>query len=142
MPLHGTPPSTAAPRPTARWTLPAGHTDAQAAEAHNAAGHHSGTGQPFTPSIVLHLRRSNGLPSHLERLRSRGLLTIPEIAEHLGVSTTTIKAWHQAGLLTSHQANDKNIRLFDPPEPGDPGPKWDRRRVYNNNGVTASDRLG
>ena len=63
------------------------HTDAQAAKALNVAGHHSGTGQPFTPSIVLHLRRSNGLPSHLERLRSRGLLTIPELAEHLGVST-------------------------------------------------------
>jgi DNA invertase Pin-like site-specific DNA recombinase/DNA-binding transcriptional regulator YiaG len=109
------------------------HTDAQAAEALNAAGHHSGTGQPFTPSIVLHLRRSNGLPSHLERLRSRGLLTIPELAEHLGVSTTTIKAWQRAGLLASHQANDKNIRLFDPPTPGDPllvkrqGIRYDKR---------------
>jgi hypothetical protein len=96
------------------------HTDAQAAQILNAAGHRSGTGQPFTPSIVLHLRRSNGLPSHLERLRSRGLLTIPELAEHLGVHPSTIKAWHQAGLLTSHQANDKNIRLFDPPRPSDP----------------------
>ena len=96
------------------------HTDAQAATALNMAGHHSGTGQPFTPSIVLHLRRSNGLPSHLQRLRSRGLLTIPELAEHLGVHPSTIKAWHRAGLLTSHQANDKNIRLFEPPPPGDP----------------------
>ena len=96
------------------------HTDAQAATALNMAGHHSGTGQPFTPSIVLHLRRSNGLPSHLQRLRSRGLLTIPELAEHLGVHPSTIKAWHQAGLLTSHQANNKNIRLFEPPPPGDP----------------------
>src|SRR5262249_48729508 len=96
------------------------HTDAQAAEALNIAGHRSGTGQPFTPSIVLHLRRSNGLASHLERLRSRGLLTIPQLAEHLGVHPSSIKAWHQAGLLASHQANDKNIRLFDPPTPGDP----------------------
>jgi DNA invertase Pin-like site-specific DNA recombinase len=96
------------------------HTDAQAAHILNAAGHRSGTGQPFTASIVLHLRRSNGLPSHLERLRSRGLLTIPELAEHLGVHPSTIKAWHQAGLLASHQANDKNIRLFEPPTPGDP----------------------
>jgi DNA invertase Pin-like site-specific DNA recombinase len=96
------------------------HTDAQAAEALNIAGHRSGTDQPFTPSIVLHLRRANGLASHLERLRSHGLLTIPELAKQLGVSTTTIKAWHQAGLLASHQANDKNIRLFDPPAPGDP----------------------
>jgi DNA invertase Pin-like site-specific DNA recombinase/DNA-binding transcriptional regulator YiaG len=96
------------------------HTDAQSAEALNRDGHRSGTGQPFTPSIVLHLRRTNGLPSHLERLRARGLLTIPEVAERLGVSTSTIKAWHRAGLLVSHQANDKNIRLFEPPPPGDP----------------------
>lgn len=96
------------------------YTDAQAAEALNRDGHHSGTGQPFTSSIVLHLRRCNGLPSHLERLRARGLLTIPEVAERLGVSTSTIKAWHRAGLLISHQANDKNIRLFEPPTPGDP----------------------
>jgi len=96
------------------------HTDAQAAEALNRDGHHSGTGQPFTSYIVLHLRRGNGLPSHLERLRARGLLTIPEVAERLGVSTSTIKAWHRAGLLVSHLANDKNIRLFEPPALGDP----------------------
>jgi DNA invertase Pin-like site-specific DNA recombinase/DNA-binding transcriptional regulator YiaG len=96
------------------------HTDAQAAEALNRAGHRSGTGQVFTPSIVLHLRRSNGLPSHLDRLRARGLLTIGEVAERLGVSASTIKAWHRAGLLVSHQANDKNIALFEPPTPGDP----------------------
>lgn len=68
------------------------HTDAQAAEILNRDGHRSGTDQPFTPSIVLHLRRCNGLPSHLERLRSRGLLTIPELAERLGVHPSTIKA--------------------------------------------------
>jgi DNA invertase Pin-like site-specific DNA recombinase/DNA-binding transcriptional regulator YiaG len=96
------------------------HTDAQAAEALNRDGHRSGTGQPFTSYIVLHLRRGNGLPSHLERLRARGLLTIPEVAARLGVSPSTIKAWHRAGLLVSHQANDKNIRLFEPPPPGDP----------------------
>src|SRR6185312_15471896 len=56
------------------------HTDAQAADALNRDGHHSGTGQRFTSHIVLHLRRSNGLASHLERLRDRGLLTIPEVA--------------------------------------------------------------
>jgi DNA invertase Pin-like site-specific DNA recombinase/DNA-binding transcriptional regulator YiaG len=94
------------------------HTDAQAAEALNRDNHRSGTGQAFTPSIVLHLRRCNGLPSHLDRLRARGLLTIPELAERLGVHVSTIKAWHRAGLLASHQANEK-IWLFEPPAPGD-----------------------
>jgi DNA invertase Pin-like site-specific DNA recombinase/DNA-binding transcriptional regulator YiaG len=96
------------------------HTDSQAAAALNADAHRSGTGQAFTTAIVLHLRRANNLPSHLERLRSQGKLTIPELAQKLGVHPSTIKAWHRAGLLVSHQANDKNIRLFDPPIPGDP----------------------
>lgn len=110
------------------------HTDAQTAELLNNAGHRSGTGQAFTPTIVMHLRRSNGLPSHLERLRARGLLTINELAERLGVHPSTIKAWHRAGLLPSHQANDKNIRLFDPPEPGDP-------RYLKRQGTPFRDRL-
>jgi DNA invertase Pin-like site-specific DNA recombinase len=96
------------------------HTDADIAELLNAAGHRSGVGKPFTRTIVLHLRRSQNMPSHAERLRSQGLLTIGEIAEHLGVHTSTIKAWHRAGLLISHKANDKNERLYEPPTPGDP----------------------
>jgi predicted site-specific integrase-resolvase len=44
---------------------------------------------------------------------------MPEVAERLGVRTSTAKAWHRAGLLESHQANDKNERLFEPPAPGD-----------------------
>ena len=110
------------------------HTDAQAADILNAAGHRSGTDQAFTPSIVLHLRRCNGLPSHLERLRARGLLTIAELAEQLDVHPSTIKAWQKAGLLESHQANDKNIRLFDPPQPGDP-------RYQKRQGIPFRDRL-
>jgi DNA invertase Pin-like site-specific DNA recombinase len=96
------------------------HTDAGAAAALNAAGHRSGKGKPFTGRIVLELRRSHHLPSHADRLRARGLLTLPEIAGQLGVHPSTIKAWRRAGLLTARNANDKNIPLFDPPPPGDP----------------------
>ena len=96
------------------------HTDAQTAEQLNTAGHRSGEGKPFTSRIVLDLRRAHGMPSHLQRLRDRGLLTIDEIAARLGVHHSTIKAWHRAGLLASHKANDKNVRLFEPPTPGDP----------------------
>lgn len=95
------------------------HTDQQTADALNAAGHRSGTDKPFTDKIVLDLRRNNNLPSHLERLRAQGMLTIAELAVQLDVHPSTIKAWHRAGLLVSHQANEK-IRLFQPPQPGDP----------------------
>jgi DNA-binding transcriptional regulator YiaG len=96
------------------------HTDAEAAHALNAAGHRSGEHKTFTRLIVLHLRRAHQLPSHAERLRHRGMLTLDEIAERLGVHHSTIKAWRRAGLLVSHKANDKNERLYEPPAPGDP----------------------
>jgi DNA invertase Pin-like site-specific DNA recombinase len=96
------------------------HTDAEAADALNAAGHRSGENKAFTRLIVVHLRRAQQLPSHAERLRTRGLLTLTETADRLGVHTSTIKAWHRAGLLISHKANDKNERLYEPPTPGDP----------------------
>jgi len=95
------------------------HTDAETATALNAAGHRSGEGKPFTARIVLHARRSNNLPSHAERLRAQGLLTNTEIAIKLGVHPSTIKAWTRAGILNSHKANDKNVRLYQPPAPGD-----------------------
>jgi DNA invertase Pin-like site-specific DNA recombinase len=96
------------------------HTDAEVAKLLNRAGHRSGQGQPFHARIVLGLRRAHGLPSHYERLRRAGMLTMPEVAERLGVHPSTIKAWHRAGLLASHRADDKNRRLFEPPAPGDP----------------------
>jgi DNA invertase Pin-like site-specific DNA recombinase len=96
------------------------HTDAETAQLLNQAGRSSGTGQPFSSGIVVHIRRDYQLPSHRDRLRARGLLTINEIADQLGVGTTTIKAWRTAGLLTGHRANDKNERLYEPPAAGDP----------------------
>ena len=96
------------------------HTDAETANQLNQAGHRSGTDKPFTAYIVLRLRRANDLPSRHDRLRARGLLTLAEIAEHLDVHPGTLKAWQRAGLINSHKANDKNQRLYEPPEPGDP----------------------
>ncbi|MDT2006382.1 recombinase family protein [Rhodococcus opacus] len=95
-------------------------TDAETADALNAAGHRSGEGKAFTARIVLHARRSNNLPSHADRLRAKGLLTNTELATRLGVHPSTIKSWTHAGILNSHKANDKNVRLYEPPTPGDP----------------------
>jgi DNA invertase Pin-like site-specific DNA recombinase len=96
------------------------HTDDVVADRLNQTGHRSGTGMPFTGQIVLGLRHDNKLASHADRLRARGLLTINEIADHLGVHPSTIKSWHKAGLLNSHKANDKNERFFELPTPADP----------------------
>jgi DNA invertase Pin-like site-specific DNA recombinase len=95
-------------------------TDAQTADALNAAGHRSGENKPFTARIVLEARRSNNLPSHTDRLSANGLLTNTELAARLGVHPSTVKSWTRAGILNSHKANDKNVRLYEPPAPGDP----------------------
>src|SRR5262249_29624285 len=71
-----------------------------------------------TRTIVIDLRRANGLPSRYERLRTQGLLTVGELARQLGVHPSTIKAWHKAGLLASHKATGKNERLFHQPAAG------------------------
>ncbi|MBD0281449.1 MAG: recombinase family protein [Thermoleophilaceae bacterium] len=96
------------------------HTDAEVAAKLNEAGRRSGTNQPFTRTMIIKLRRSNGLPSRHERLRARGMLTQQEIATRLGVRPKTIHAWRRAGLLAAHRANDKNDWLYQPPTPGDP----------------------
>ncbi len=96
------------------------HTDTEVAEELTRAGRRSGMDKAFTSRIVLHLRREHNLPSHTERLRAKGLLTVDEIAERLRVHPKTIKNWERAGLLRSQQANDKNERLYQSPQPGDP----------------------
>jgi hypothetical protein len=67
------------------------HTDAETADALNAAGHRSGENKPFTAAIVVHIRRKYHLPSHAERLRTQGLLTANELAQRLCVHPSTIK---------------------------------------------------
>jgi DNA invertase Pin-like site-specific DNA recombinase len=111
------------------------HTDREVAELLNQTGRNSGTGKPFTATIVLKLRRERELPSHRERLRARGLLTLEEIANQLGVHTSTIKHWRAAGLLTGHKTNDRNERLYEPPADDDhrlakrPGWRLNRRET-------------
>jgi hypothetical protein len=108
------------------------HTDAETAGLLNDAGHRSGEDKPFTGRIVLELRRNHRLPSHAQRLRAQGLLTLDEIAERLDVHPSTIKSWHRAGLVHARKANDKNERLYQPPGPTPPrkkqGSKLSKRR--------------
>ena len=96
------------------------HTDAEIAERLSEAGHRSGEGRRITGQIVGNLRRGHGLPSRRERLRRAGMLSLVEMARRLDVHTTTVKKWERAGLLIGHKANDKNERLYERPDPGDP----------------------
>jgi len=76
------------------------YTDAQVAEQLNAQHHHSGTGSAFHAHMVARLRREYGLRSRYERLRARGLLTLHELAERLGIHFATVQIWRrQAGWL-------------------------------------------
>jgi hypothetical protein len=57
------------------------YTHKEAAQQLNLDGHRCGEGKPFTARIVLELRTSNNLPSHADRLRAQGPLSISQIAD-------------------------------------------------------------
>ncbi|MDR1635594.1 MAG: recombinase family protein [Bifidobacteriaceae bacterium] len=98
------------------------HTDREAAQALNAAGRRTGTGLAFTTVIVAELRRQHHLPSRADRLKARGMLTNHELAKAIGVHPSTINIWARNGLIDSHNATDKPLRMFDPPSPQHPYP--------------------
>ena len=100
----------------------------QAADALNADGHRSGTDKPFTARSCWSYAAGNGLPSHLERLRAHGLLTIPEVAERLGVHQSTIKAWHRAGLLALAPSQRQEHPALRTPYPRRPSSRQTPRK--------------
>lgn len=101
-------------------TLISEHTDRETAFALNERGIASGTGKPFTDRIVAKIRRKYGLKSLYCRLREKGLLTGPEIAKLLGVSTKYVKVWRAHGLVRGHVYNDRGECLYENPGPNPP----------------------
>ena len=88
------------------------HSDQEIANILNERGHRSGQGVAFSRGIVVHLRRDYRLKTRLERMRASGMLTLPEMARALRVSTSTVKTWSRAGLLLAKPYNDKGQRLY------------------------------
>jgi hypothetical protein len=88
------------------------HTDAGVADALNAAGVLSGTGQPFHAGMICHIRKRHGLKSRPQRLRERGLLPLDEAAAAMNVCTHTVKRWHRDGLLHGEPSNDKGSHHY------------------------------
>lgn len=60
------------------------------------------------------VRKTYGLKSRFERLRARGLLTGPEMARRLGVSTTTVHALGRAGHLRRQLYGSPARCLYEP----------------------------
>ena len=90
-------------------------TDREAAQQLNELGLRNWQGQAFTTKKVSLVRRTYGLKSRYERLRARGLLTGPEMAKQLGVSTTTVHTWGRKGLLPREIYGSSARCLYQPP---------------------------
>jgi hypothetical protein len=98
----------------------------------NARGFVSGYGKPFRGRMIARLTIEYGLKSRFDRLRARGMLTLDEMADRLGISTRHVKIWRATGLLRAHLCNDKNEYLYE--DPGSDPPRKAR-------GVNLSKRL-
>jgi DNA invertase Pin-like site-specific DNA recombinase len=96
------------------------HTDGEIANLLNNRSLLSGDGKPFHRLIVRNIRLAYSLSSRHDRLRSRGFITLAELAQRLNVSTATIKYWRRASLLKAHKYDDRNDYLFE--LPGDDTP--------------------
>jgi DNA invertase Pin-like site-specific DNA recombinase len=90
------------------------HTEAQIAVLLNERGRRSGTGRAFTKRMISQIRCQYRLKSRYSRLREAGMLTQQEIADQLGVHTTTVHYWRRNGLLKAHVYHNKPEYLYEP----------------------------
>ncbi|MGH3119985.1 MAG: recombinase zinc beta ribbon domain-containing protein, partial [Streptosporangiaceae bacterium] len=96
------------------------HTCAEIAAILRDRGMSNGTGQPFTPVMVHRVIRTYQLRPLRERLLEQGLLPLADMASALGVSESTVKIWHHAGIVSGQRYNDKGEALYNPPGPNPP----------------------
>ena len=96
------------------------HTDGAIAALLNRQGLLSGEGKPLHRLMVRHIRMAYALPSRHDRLLTRGLLTLHEMAQRLNICPDSLKRWRRAGLLKAHKYDDRGGYLFEPPGPDTP----------------------
>ncbi|MEX6430808.1 recombinase family protein [Ferrimicrobium acidiphilum] len=95
------------------------NTDAEIASALNARGYQPPLGAHFTVSIIAKIRTAYGLESRFHRLRNKGMLTLDEMAQALGVHPSTVNKHARRGWLVSVAYNGKQ-RLYAPLPPVEP----------------------
>jgi DNA invertase Pin-like site-specific DNA recombinase/DNA-binding transcriptional MerR regulator len=83
----------------------------------NQRGLTGGWGKPFTGASLTALCRNRNIPSHADRLRAAGMLTLDELADELGVTTATAKRWHRLGLIAGHRIDGRREQLYEPRQP-------------------------
>jgi hypothetical protein len=91
----------------------------------NEKGLTGGWGKPFTVPSLTQLCRNRGIPSHFDRLRAKGMLTLEEVADQFGVSTRTVKTWQHRGHITGRRVDGRRAHLY---YPGQGRPPDGRRR--------------
>ncbi len=96
------------------------HTHTEIANILNTRGLASGENRPFHKLIVARIVRNYQLRTREQRLRATGMLTLNEVATTLGVATSTVKAWRDAGLVHGQRYNDHGQMLYHPPGPNPP----------------------
>lgn len=113
------------------------HTDKEIARILNERGIVSGEGKSFNPRMVARLRRAYKLKPRFNRLREKGLLTIEEVSDRLNVAPRLVRIWRNAGLLSAHRVDDKDLWVYDDPGSDPPrkaqGVKLAERQRFREN---------
>jgi hypothetical protein len=103
------------------------HTCAEIAGILRRRGLPNGEERPFTRVMVQRVIRTYQLRSRRQRLLDAGLIPLDEMAALLGVSTSTVKIWYHAGIVSGQRYNDKAEVLYHPPGPNPPARHQGRR---------------
>ena len=100
------------------------HTCGETAAILNERGLRSGMGKRFHAYRVSRIQDAYKLPSRLDRLRRKGLLTHGELCARLGISQSQLGHLTRRGALPVRRHKlDGNHYLYEPPEAGrDPNP--------------------
>ena len=89
--------------------------DHEVAEQLTQRGYRTWQGCAFTARKIIIIRKAYQLRSRQERLRARGMLNAQELAQQLGICSTTVRQWARAGLLRKHNYGTKFKCLYEPP---------------------------
>ena len=92
------------------------HTHDEIVTRLNRRGFVTGTGKPFDGRFIARLRSDYKLKKRYDRLRERGLLTVDEIANRLGIRNAAVKDWRLQGRIKGHLVDGRGRYLYEEPD--------------------------